>query len=83
MPKRIPATLVLHGPTTLKVMHRADLDSAKAAVMALVRERGGDQALNALSVYSNGCMYEWSDQRGRGHSVNLAETPVGELIDIH
>ena len=36
----IPATLVLHGPTTLKVMHCADLDSAKAAV-TLVRECGG------------------------------------------
>jgi hypothetical protein len=25
MPNGNPATLVLHGPTTLKVMHRADL----------------------------------------------------------
>jgi hypothetical protein len=83
MAKPIPATLVLHGPTTLKIMHCVDLESAKAAVMTLVRERGGDGALKALSVYSNGCMYEWSDQHGRGYSVYLAEAPVGELVDIH
>jgi hypothetical protein len=31
MPKPIPATLVLHGPTTLKVMHCTDVAFAKAA----------------------------------------------------
>jgi hypothetical protein len=78
MAKPIPAVLVLHGPTTLKVMHCADLASAKAAVIPLVRERGGEHALKALSVYNEGCMYEWRDQHGRGYAVYLSETPLGE-----
>src|SRR5262249_17974969 len=43
-----------------------DLDSAKAAVIPLVRERGGEEALR------------WRD---RGYTVYLAETPVGESVD--
>jgi hypothetical protein len=76
MPKPIPAILVLHGPTTLKVMHCADLESAKAAVISLVRERGDEESLKAR-------IDEWSDRRDRGYTVYLVETLVGELVEIH
>ena len=82
MPKPIPATLVLHGPTMLKVMHCADLGSAKAAVITLVRERGGEEAFKAMCVYNHGRMYEWQDEHGRGYTAYLAETPAGELVEI-
>jgi hypothetical protein len=43
-----------------------------------VRERGGEEALDRLRVYNGGRMWEWSDQHGRGYTVYLAETPLGE-----
>jgi hypothetical protein len=82
MPNRIPATLVLHGPTTLKVMHCADLASAKAAVITLVGERDGEEAFTAMCVYNDVRLYEWRDLQGRGYTAYLAETPVGELVEI-
>jgi hypothetical protein len=66
MAKPIPATLVPHGSTTLNIMHYADREAAKAAVIPLVRERGGEEALKALSVCNHGRMHEWSDARDRG-----------------
>jgi hypothetical protein len=63
-------------------MHCGDLDSAKAAVIPLVRERGGDEALKTLSVYNDARIYEWCDRHQRGYTVYLAETPVGELVEI-
>ena len=39
--------------------------------------------MQALSVYNDGRMYEWSDERDRGYTAYLAETPVGELVEIH
>jgi hypothetical protein len=81
--KQIPATLILHGPTALMVMHCDSLDAAKAAVLPIVRKRGGDEALKSLGIYNDGRMYEWSDERGRGYTAYVAETPTGELIEIH
>jgi hypothetical protein len=83
MAKPIPATLVLHGPTTLKVMHCADMASAKAAVITLVGEHGGGEAFKAMCVYNDGHLYEWRDLQGRGYTAYLAETPAGELVEIH
>ena len=83
MPKPIPATLVLHGPTTLKVIHCADLAAAKAAVITLVGEHGGEEAFKAMCVYNEGRLYEWRDLQGRGYTAYLAETPAGELVEIH
>jgi hypothetical protein len=83
MVKLIPATLVLHGPTTLKVMHCADLAAAKAAVITLVGEHGGEEAFKAMCVYNEGRLYEWRDLQGRVYTAYLAEAPAGELVDIH
>jgi len=81
--KQFPATLILHGPMALMVMHCASLDAAKAAVLPIVRKRGGDEALKSLGIYNYGRMYEWSDERGRGYTAYVAETPAGELVEIH
>jgi hypothetical protein len=82
MPKRIPATLVLHGPATLKVMHCADLAAAKAAVITLVGEHDSEEAFKAMCVYNEGCLYEWRDLQGRGYTAYVAETLAGELVEI-
>ncbi len=50
---------------------------------ANVRKRGGDEALKSLGIYNDGRMYEWSDGRGRGYTVYVAETPASKLVDIH
>ena len=42
-----------------------------------------DAALKSLGIYNDGRMYEWSDERGRGYTAYVAETPTGELIEIH
>jgi hypothetical protein len=60
------------------VMHCASLDAAKAAVLPIVRKRGGDEALKSLRIYNDGRMCEWSDERGRGYTAYVAETPTGE-----
>lgn len=54
-----------------------------AARSANVRKRGGDEALKSLGIYNDGRMYKWSAGRGRGYTAYVAETPAGELVEIH
>jgi len=61
----------------------ASLNAANPAGLPIVRKRGGDEARKSLGIYNDGRMCERSDGSGRGYSAYVAETPVGELVEIH
>jgi len=84
---RIQVVLTLHSRAGLQVAVYPDMGEAKADVVRLVRERGGDDALRTLAVYNDGRMYEWTGWQDRGHqdqyTIHLTPVPVGELAAVY
>jgi hypothetical protein len=73
--------LTLHSQSGLQVAVYPDPDQAKAAVIRLVRERGGDDGVKGLAVYNDGQMYEWTgsheSRRFYQYTIHLTEVSAG------
>ena len=63
------------------------MSEAKAEVVRLVPERGGDDALRTVAVYNDGRMYEWTGWQDRRrcdqYTIHLTLVPAGELAAIY
>ncbi|HEY7245217.1 MAG TPA: hypothetical protein VH678_15205 [Xanthobacteraceae bacterium] len=79
--------LNLHCRAGLQVAVYPDFDEAKADVVRIVGERGGDEALKALAVYNGGRMYEWTGRydhrRFDQYTIHLTPVAAGELATVY